>query len=92
MLLKLGVGVPDHLTVMHYNSVFTDTRLRTERRENRDSNPVKSMVLFLPLYHPGDFVPFAAPYSLDKQQKDFFFYLIPSLRTRGSMPPFSHIS
>jgi hypothetical protein len=56
MTLKLGVGVLDHLRVMHYNSVFTDTRLRTERRENRDSNSVKNKVSFLPLYHPGNVV------------------------------------
>ena len=56
MTLKLGVGVPHHLTAMHYNLFFTDTRVRTERRENRDSNPVKNKVLFLPLYHPDDVV------------------------------------
>jgi hypothetical protein len=56
MTLKLGVGVSDSLTVVLCNSVLTDTRLRTERRENRNRNPVKSKVLFLPLYHPDDFV------------------------------------
>jgi len=56
MTLKFCVGVPDRLTVMHYNSFFTDTRLLTERRENRDSNPVESKVFFLPLYHPDDVV------------------------------------
>jgi hypothetical protein len=56
MTLKLGVGIPEHLTVMHYNLFFADTRLRTERRENGDPNPVKSKVLFLPPYLPDDVV------------------------------------
>jgi hypothetical protein len=56
MALKLGVGVPDRLTFIRYSSVFTNARLRTERRENRDSNPFKNEVLFLPLYHPDDVV------------------------------------